>query len=377
MICGVSQLIKNEKTLPKLLYLITEEDYFWSHRSALALAAKEKGYDVYIATKLNDHGVRLQQAGLHPVSLPWNRGSLNPLTEIKTLWLIFKTYHRIKPDVVHHVALKPVLYGSIMALCLGIQKIVNALGGLGYIFTEPKGFIRLLSLLMAAALRMIFVSHKCHLIVQNTEDEDYFKRFTNHVVRIPGAGIDPRSCYPAAETPKGSYKIIMVSRALLQKGVQEFIQAARIVISAHPDVQFLFAGKPDPGNPTSVGIYDLQNWHHEGVITWLGHVEKVPELYRQCHMAVLPSYREGLPKSLLEALCCGLPIVATDVPGCRELVLDDHHRGILVPKGNAVALADAIIRVMSDNGFKAPMHHQGLEAYYSDNVIDKTLALYE
>lgn len=370
---------------PKLVYLVTELGYFCSHRLPLALAAKEVGYQVTVVTNcehrsyLSQYEEQLQGIGLY--HLPFHRSRLNPFRELHILWRLFQAYRNIKPDIVHQVALKPVLYGTFCARLNGVQKIVNALGGMGYLFTHKSLKSTVIKPLMAFAFRFLLNNPRCVLILQNPDDVELLSPLVGQdtIRLIRGSGVNLDVFFPKDE-PSPPVKVLMVSRLLWSKGIGELVEAAHLLKKEHVPVEILVAGDPDPQNPASISPLVLQAWKNEKVITWLGPRNDIAELYNQAHIAVLPSYREGLPKSLLEAVACGKPIVTTDVPGCREVV-NANENGLLVPPRDAQALAIALKKLVEYPELRLRMgknsRRRAEEEFDEKKIISETLDLYE
>lgn len=363
-----------------LLFLVTEDWYFCSHRLALARAARDAGWRVVVASRFGRHRERLAAEGFDLVPLGLRRRSLNPLRELAAVAEIAAAYRRERPDIVHHVALKPAVYGSIAAWIGGVPAVLNAVAGLGYVFISDAPKARALRPLLKGAFRRLFNRPNSHVVVQNADDFDAFSKVVRpqalHLIR--GSGVDTAAFAPAAE-PDGVPVAALVGRMLWDKGVGEAVEAARILKRRSVAVRVALVGPPDPDNPRSLTERQLRAWHDEGVVEWWGQRDDVAAVWRQAAIAVLPSYREGLPKALLEAAACGRPMVATDVPGCREMVRHEVD-GLLVPVRQAEPLADAIQRLVEDPGLRARFGTAArlrVEAELSEAAVNaRFLALY-
>ena len=332
----------------KLLYLVSEDWYFLSHRLPMARAAKKAGYEVHVATRVVDGGRQIRDEGfiLHP--LDWRRGSINPLKIGTIVTAVRRLYRELRPDIVHHVAFVPAVIGSIAALGLPIAKL-NALAGLGFVFTSNKAKARLLRPLTSPLLSFLFSRPQSVVLVQNPDDKALIKHFgiaENRIALISGSGVDVDQLTPLPE-PDAPFTVGFVGRLLYDKGVETLVQAQEILAKRGAKVRCLLAGTPDSSNPSTISENTLRRWQEHENLKLLGQIDDVRKVWAQAHVAVLPSRREGLPKSLLEAAACGRPLIATDVPGCREIARPDVT-GLLVPPDNPAALADAIERLMKD-----------------------------
>ncbi|MGB8276177.1 MAG: glycosyltransferase family 4 protein [Alphaproteobacteria bacterium] len=368
---------------PKLLYLVTEDWYFCSHRLPIARAARLSGFDVAVATRVRDHGEAIRGEGFRLVPLArLSRRSLNPLRELAALFEIVRVYRRERPDIVHHVALKPVLYGSLAARIAGVPRVVNALTGMGYVFVSRDPTARLLRLVVGLLFRFVLGHGRNRLVLQNPDDARMLIGAgvvdESRVAVIRGSGVDTTRFSPAPP-PSGTPVAILVSRMLWDKGVGETVAAARLLHQRGVPLRVVLVGDTDPENPAAIPAEQLRAWRDEHAVEWLGHRSDVPALLRAAHIAVLPSYREGLPKSLLEAAACGLPLVASDVPGCREIARHGEN-GILVPPRTEAALADALERLARDPELRAVMGRRGrelAERHFSEGAVAaETLAVY-
>jgi glycosyltransferase involved in cell wall biosynthesis len=333
----------------KLIYLVSEDWYFLSHRLPMARAARDAGYEVHVLTRVVDGGAAIAREGfvLHPI--PWQRGSTSPLAALATIRTVRALYKRLQPDIVHHVAFAPAVLGSIAALGLPMQKL-NALAGLGFVFTSKTAKARLLRPLAHSLLRFLLTRPRTTVLVQNPDDRAVVASLgvgAGNIALIPGSGVDVDALTPLPEPANGPFTVGFVGRLLYDKGVQVLVRAQEILRARGTPVAVLLAGAPDPSNPASIPDDTLGRWRETEDLMLPGHVGDVRTVWARSHIAVLPSRREGLPKSLLEAAACGRAMIATDVPGCREIVRPGEN-GLLVPADNAEALADAIARLMRD-----------------------------
>lgn len=367
----------------KLLFLITEDWYFLSHRLPVARAARDRGLDVVIATRVNTNAERILGEGFRLVPLGLSRMSRNPLKECSSILELVRIFRRERPDIVHNVGMKPVLYGTIAARSVKVPYIVNALAGLGYVFTSRGESASVLRNIMSIALRLLLNHKNGRLIIQNRDDiqllvgSNIAKK--ENIVLIEGSGVDLNEFSQVPE-PDGEPLVVLVSRMLRDKGIQEFVDAAVMLSREGTKARFALIGKPDPDNPSSIPTATLESWHSQGVVEWWGYREDVPSILQKSHVVCLPSYREGLPKVLIEAASCGRPIVTTDTPGCREIVKDGYN-GFLVPARDAEALAKALGRLIRDPLTRKEMGRRGrdiaAEKYSVEKVIGETMKLYE
>lgn len=378
-----SEAAVNEAPRRKILFLVTEDWYFLSHRLCLARACRERGWDVVVATRVTDGRAAIAAEGLRIAPITVDRSGRNPFRELSTLFRIAAIYRRERPDIVHHVAAKPVIYGSIAARFAGRPVVVNALAGMGYLFTSRNPSARLLRGPVRFLLRRCLRAGRSWLILQNRDDERSFVDAglvaPERLALIRGSGVDPDRFRPAPE-PEGGIVVALVARMLGDKGVREAVAAVRALKARGADVTLRLVGDPDPGNPTSIAPETLRRWHDEGVAEWLGHRTDIADIWAGAHIALLPSYREGLPKALIEAAACGRPMIATDVPGCREIVRPGET-GLLVPARDADALARAIETLVAAPELRRRMGavaRTDVEQLYAEaRIVDETLALYD
>ncbi len=368
----------------KIIFLIAEDWYFWSHRLSLARAALRNGYEVIIATRVSKHGQKILDEGFRLVPLSLSRESYSPLKELRTIIELRRLYGKERPDVVHQVALKPVLYGSIAALGRGNIRVINALAGLGYLVASSTLKARILRIAVWSAFGYLLRRSGSRVIFQNEEDRDAIittlKVPPENTVLIRGAGVDLETFSPAALEPAGTPVIILPSRMLWNKGVKEFVEAARLLRAEGVKARFVMVGDTDSASPSGMPRQQLAAWHEEGVIEWWGRLEEMASVYQGATVVCLPSHGgEGVPKSLLEAAACGRAIVTTNVPGCRDVV-HDNINGLLVPAKNVTELAAAIRRLLEDPMLRYRMGIAGREIasreFSEQLVVQNTLLLY-
>lgn len=373
---------------PKLLFLVTEDWYFCSHRLPIARAARDAGFAVTVATRVADHGDVIRAEGFDLVPLSMKRANSNPLREILSLIEITQVYRRTRPDIVHHVAVKPALVGSLAARLAGVPRMVNAIAGLGYVFASDSLKAKILRPLISLGFRALLNGRHSRVIVQNPDDQRLLvqRRLVapERMTLIKGSGVDLARFHPRPEPKTGPADppvAALVSRMIWDKGIGVLVEAARILKARGVALRVVLAGRPDPENPAAIAADQLRAWQNEGIVEWDGFCDDVAGLWARSHIAVLPSwYGEGVPKSLLEAAACGRPLVAVDGPGLREIVLDGAT-GILVPPRNAVALADALQRLAEDEGLRNRLGQaaRGLteREFGEATVIRDTLELYQ
>src|ERR1035441_1159373 len=331
----------------KILYLVSEDWYFVSHRLPMARAARAAGFEVHVATRIAGHAAAIEREGfiLHP--LGWRRGSLDPRHLLSAVREVRRLYRRVRPDLVHHVALMPAVIGSLAALRLPIV-CLNAMAGLGYAFPTRTPQTLLLRAVIQPMLHQLFGRARAFVLVQNPDDRAAIQSLGvsgDKITLIAGSGVDIDTLTPLPEPPPPVAGF--VGRLLPDKGVPTLVEAHALLARRGRAVALLIAGEPDPANPASIHQATIAEWKRRPGLTLLGQVDDIGAFWARAHIAVLPSLREGLPMSLLEAAACARPIVATDVPGCREIARHGVN-ALLVPPNDAAALADAIDRLAGD-----------------------------
>jgi glycosyltransferase involved in cell wall biosynthesis len=328
-----------------LLYFANEDFAFLLNRLPMARAAREAGFEVHVATRVNKSAEAIEAEGFVLHRIPFRRGGLSPFSAIPTIFALRRVETKIRPQIVHHSGLQCCVYGAIAAFGQKFQQ-VNAITGLGYIFTSATWRTRLLKQGMNWLLPWLLNHRRSLVLVQNPDDRSALEDLgieRERIVLIPGSGVDTDAFQPLPE-PKGPITFGFAGRLLTDKGIRALVAAQGILRSQGYEANLVIAGNPDPANPASVLLEEVEEWSRRPGITWLGHIEDIVSLWRSCHFAVLPSHREGLPVSLLEAAACGRPMIATDAPGCREIVIDDQT-GLLVPIEDPPALAQAILKL--------------------------------
>lgn len=368
----------------RLVFVVTEDWYFCSHRLVLARAAEAQGYEVHVITQLGKARQQLEKENftVHPVKV--RRASLNPLREVVLFLTIARLLFKIKPDLIHNVSLKPVLYSSVAAKMVCKGRIINALTGLGFVYSSTSIRARLLRPITQLLLWVALAGNRAITIFQNEDDLELLvdARIVrrSRSVLIRGSGVNTENF-----RPQPAFRRVVVvalpARLLREKGVYEFVAAANILKSQGVSARFALIGEGDTSNRGSVTPGDLARWRQEEVVELWGWSVDMAATLREVDIVVLPSYRgEGVPKTLLEAASCGLPLITTETPGCRDIV----HQGVngyLVPMRSTVPLAEAIARLVSSESLRRQMGQSGrqrvVEHFSETIVVSSTLCLYE
>ncbi len=369
----------------KIVYVVNEASFFFSHRLRLAQEAKRRGADVTLVCGANTGEYEATRHDLKVITLPLSRSGVNPLTEFRTFVHLLRLYRRLQPDLVHHVTIKPVVYGSLAARLTRIAGVVNAVPGMGFVFTA-RGFMAMLRRFFISNLYRLALGHpNMRVIFQNREDLNLFVGSSivrpEQSVMIRGSGVDLSEYDPVPEPSTESIVFVLIARMLRDKGIGEFVDAARKVKLNYPNWDFWLVGDIDPGNPGSLKIEDLLAWDRAGIVHWLGHREDVPEILQLSHVLVLPSYyREGLPKTLLEAGAAERAIIASRVAGCLEFVTDGVT-GLIVAPRDVEDLAAAMVRLGNDASLRrrlAQAARSKVEAIFRvEDVVRDTFVVYQ
>lgn len=372
----------------KILLFANTDWYLYNFRRSLALALKDSGNEVILLSPPGVYGEKLLAMGFRWISAPLNRRSLNPFDEVAFVFWLIRFLKKEKVDLVHGFTIKCVVYAGIAGRLANVVGRVCAVAGMGYVFTSHEFRARILRPFLKVVFRIALGGKGLRLILQNPDDVSFFRDLgliDVGVIRlIPGSGVDcvrfsPRAVLAHNQDAGNRMRVVLPARLLWDKGLAEFIAAARLLKGKGLLVDFLLAGAPDIGNPASVSEAVLQSWVDEGVVEFLGHVEDMAALYHSVDVVVLPSYREGLPKGLIEAAACALPIVTTDAPGCREVVTNEVD-GLIVPVKNVSELAAAIERLCTDPALRIRLgefaRSKALSQFDEQIVVSKTIDVY-
>jgi glycosyltransferase involved in cell wall biosynthesis len=358
--------------------------YLYNFRLSLARRLRELGHELLLLSPPGEYGARLVGMGFDWRALPMERRSLNPVAEARLVAHLAGLLRRERPDIVHGFTIKPAVYGSIAARLAGVKGRVNAVAGLGYVFISDEPRARMLRPLVRGLLKTALSGRDARLILQNPDDLALFRQAglvsEDRVRIIPGSGVDTSRFTPGrARRPGEPLEVLLATRLLWDKGLAEFIDAARRLKAEGRNIRFLLAGEPDPGNPASVPVEAVRGWVDEGVVEWLGHVDDMPALLGSVDVVVLPSYREGLPKTLIEAAACARPLITTDVPGCRQVVSHEAD-GLLVPVREHEPLGHAIARLDDDHELARRLgeaaREKALAQFDERIVVERTIEVY-
>lgn len=371
--------------IKKILYVANFDGFFLSHRLPIALKAQKNGCDIVVICEDTGTSDKIIGHGFQYIALPFYREKkLNILSEIKYIFFLYRQYKKIKPDIIHHISIKPVIYGSLAAKFLQNKiAIVNAFSGMGYLFTDSRKKFSEFALL--PLFRFIFKQKLLTIILQNQDDFNYFLR--KKIVKQPqlelikgsGVDLDEFAFSPIPATDNNNIKFVLPARMLRDKGIFEFYYAARLIKKEYPQTLFTLCGDIDKANPSSLTTEQLEQWNQEGIVSWIGHQKNMSEVIANHHIVILPSYREGLPKSLIEACAIGRPIITTDTNGCRECVIPNHN-GFLVPVKDHLQLAEAIKTFIKDphllTKFGLNSRLLAEKEFDINNVLLKTMKIY-
>lgn len=369
----------------KTLLMVANVDWFFiSHRLCIAQEASKNGWKVYVACEDTGRSNEITIDGITFIDFKFSRSGTNPFLELKTLQQFYSLYKKIKPDVVHHITLKPVTYGSIIAKMLNIKGVVNAVSGLGYNFTANRQGV--VQRMMIRLMRFGFNRDKLTIIFQNQDDQEALEKLgivskENKIVRIKGSGVDlikyPESKFPSFER----VKVLLPIRMLWDKGVKELREASDLLKEKYQDkIQFILSGLADEENKAGVPASYLNEWQDGNYVVWIGYQKDMVSVYQNSHIVILPSYREGMPKTLIEACAIGRAIITTDAIGCRECV-DEGINGLKVPVYSVIELANAIEKLVIDPNLILNMgkksREKAVKEFNVKNVISKHLEIYD
>lgn len=374
----------------RLMFVVNEAYFFYSHRLPVARAARMAGFEVHVAAPPdhvwapdNFEVERLAAEGFiyHPI--PLSRRGINPFQDFRTLWALWRLYRRIRPSIVHHLTIKPVLYGGILARLAGRCGVLNAITGLGHIFSADDMRSRFLRWFIIRLYRLSLANRRCQAVVQNSEDGQQLVALgaisEDRVNLIRGSGVSLQEYAPSPEAG-GPLIVILPARLIWAKGVGEFIEAAKQLKSEEFSARFVLLGGAKKNYAGAVPEAQLRQWQDQGIVEWWGHRDDMADIYQRCHVVCLPtSYGEGVPRVLIEAAASGRAIVTTDVAGCRDIVIDGVN-GRLVPPGDRAGLVDALREVLGDADWRRQLGMAGREIagreFALDVVVEKTLDVY-
>lgn len=366
----------------RLLLIVNTTEFFLSHRLPIALSAQKEGFEVHVATGSSDGSEKLEQYAIKHHVLPLNRSGKNFLTEAWTTFAIIRLIRSLKPDLAHLVTIKPVIYGGLATRLCSVPTVV-AISGLGSVFLAERFTERLLRKFVIMLYRVAMGHERLRVIFQNTEDRKLITSICRlpegKCLLIPGSGVNLTD-YPHLNEPLTKrVKVLFAGRLLKDKGIREYVEAASLLSEQGLDADFFVAGNADPGNPATITEDCLTQWRLEGNVEFLGQRRDIPQLFSNAHIIVLPSYREGLPKVLIEAAACGRAVVTTDVPGCRDAIIPEQT-GILVPSREVTLLANAIKILIDNPDLRRSMGIAGRklaeEKFAIEYVIDAHMGVY-
>jgi len=366
----------------RILFVDNDVNSFYSYRIEMARAARDAGFDVHIAAPEGKAEETLRNEGFRFHPLPMTRSGLHPWKELATIVALFRLYRKLQPDLVHHLRLKPVLYGGLAAYGARVPAVVGLLTGLGYVFIAETRKAAVIRKLVTLSCKVAFRHGNQRIIFQNPDDQFVFIQnkilAARQTALIKGSGVDVNTYVPTPERD-GVPVVVLASRMLRDKGVDEFVGAARSLRDAGVPARFVLVGETDAGNPTAITAAQLRQWADSGVVEWWGHQANMRDVLAQAHIVCLPSLREGVPKVLIEAAACGRAIVTTDAPGCREIVRNGEN-GLLVPVRDSRALAEALRLLIENPALRAGMGLKGrdiaVQEFSIERVVSETLGVY-
>lgn len=367
----------------KLLMIVNRPDYFLSHRKQIGLAARDAGYDVHVASVWHPAVEEIERLGFPFHELSVRRGTLNPLLELAGLLSILKLVRSLRPDLLHLVTMKPVIYGGLVARMLPVKGVVAAVAGLGSIFIGSSLKARLIRPLVSLLYILALRQPRMHVVFQNSDDRAALEQLgallPEHSSIFNGSGVDTTQ-YAVAPEPSGPAVVALPARLLRDKGVVEFLDAAAALRKENLPVRFVLAGDVDEDNPEGLSLGEISERCSAAGVEYVGFQQDMAAFMRKVHIVVLPSYREGMPKVLLEAAASGRATITTDTPGCRDAIVNEHT-GLLVPLRDSVALAAAIRRLVMDAALRKRLGENGRELAVARfdvrNIVQAHLALYQ
>ncbi|WP_058534050.1 glycosyltransferase family 4 protein [Legionella saoudiensis] len=367
----------------RLLFIVNDAAFFISHRLPLAIAAKANGFEVHVATPEAQASAQIKEMGLTYHAIPLSRSGRNPFVELKSLFAFYRLMREVKPDLVHLVTIKPILYGGLVARLLKVPAVVAAVSGLGYLFTSQQAKAKFLRQGVRQLYKLALDHAYLKVIFQNPDDRQVFLQnatcTAEQTVLIRGSGVD-LNIYRSSPERRDKVVVAMISRLLKDKGVLEYMAAAKALKAEGTRAQFLLVGDVDEGNPECIDKEQLAQWRREGDVELLGFRDDIAQIIEQANLVVLPSYREGLPKVLVEAAACGRAVITTDVPGCRDAI-EPNQTGLLVPVRDVDALAVTMKQLIEDHDYRQQLGNAGRvlaeREFAIERIVDAHLNIYQ
>tara|TARA_B100000700_G_scaffold97465_1_gene109678 strand:- start:2620 stop:3756 length:1137 start_codon:yes stop_codon:yes gene_type:complete len=366
----------------KLFFIVSEDKSFWSHRLSLALSAIDAGYDVTLVSNFNKLESKIKNRGVNVININFVRSSKHPFTDLKNIFKLIFILRKEKPDIIHNVALKTILIASIAGLFSKKMVIINAFTGLGYVFSSDQLHAKLIRFFIKPIFKLLFRRSNYWTIFQNPDDMNLFERLglinLNQSTLIRGSGVETNKFIQSDDLNKIPV-VMLASRMLWDKGVGEFVEVAKRAYKNKINAEFMLVGGIDNDNPMSIPLSTLKQWVSNGDVQWEGHSDNMPDMLASASIVCLPSYREGLPKVLLEAAAIGRPLIASDGPGCREIVRDKYN-GLLVKMRDADSLYEAVLMLVNNRKMRETMGRNSrtlVETELSTTIINtQTIELY-
>jgi glycosyltransferase involved in cell wall biosynthesis len=354
--------------LKKILFIVSEDWYFVSHRLHIAIAAMENGYEVALLSRLSTYKEFLESQGIKVIDWPLDRSSRNPLKELLSIYQVIYSIRTYKPNLIHSVAIKPVIYSLLSKVFYRADGLILALAGLGFVFRSKSSLSKILRFFLIPIFKLLLIGENIRLVIQNNDDINLLLNLKiidlNKIRLIRGSGVNTSIFFPNHDHHETSL-VILPARMLWNKGVQDFVNCAKKFINKDKNVRFALVGEPDFHNPESISIMQLKKWVELGFVEWWEKKNNMLEVFHMADIVCFPSYHEGLPKALLEAASCEIPIVAYDVSGCREIVKDNIN-GFLIPFKDEDALCKSIIKLLENSKLRLEMGKKGREIVIND-----------
>lgn len=368
--------------MKSLLFVVNVDWFFVSHRLPIAISMIKCGVEVHLVCRFTTHQDYLEELGIKTHPLAISRGGIALIEEFRSFYGLYRLVKNINPDLVHFVTIKPVLYGGLISRLLGIRKVVASISGLGFVFIDQSIKAKVIRNVAIFFYRLALSPKNVTVIFQNMADWNLFVdnkiTLSSQAILIPGSGID-LDHYRFTPEPEGIPVIMLLARFLKDKGIVEFVEASSIVKASFPGARFVLVGDLDSDNPNSILPDDLNRWAKLGLVEDWGYSNNVFSAICQSNLMVLPSYREGLPKSLIEAAACGRAVITTDVPGCRDAIVSGDT-GLLVNPKDSQMLADAILALLQDEPLRKQYGAAGRrlaeKCFDINSVISQHLSIY-